>query len=415
MQAKNNYRITKYACYLGGGGMAATSVISPLLFVTFHDEYGISYTLLGFLVAANFLTQLSVDLIFSFFPKYFNIHKTIRAIPVIVFLGFAIYAVMPWLLPSATYLWLAIGTAVFSAAAGLAEVLLSPVIAAIPADNPEREMSKLHSAYAWGCVLIVVFCTGFLELFGTENWQILALILSVIPLIDAVLFAFSPLPDMNVGTGEVKSAAGVHTKGFLLFVFCIFLGGASELTMSEWVSSFIESGVGLPKIVGDMLGVVTFSAMLGIGRTAYAKFGKNVSFFMLIGMAGAALCYITAALSLNPAVALCACAVCGICVSMLWPGTLIFAEERFSNLGVASYALLAAGGDLGASVAPQLTGIISDVVATLGPAERIADALGISAEQVGIRAGMLSAAIFPLIGIAVIAVMRRSSAKGKSK
>ena len=120
MQAKNNYRITKYACYLGGGGMAATSVISPLLFVTFHDEYGISYTLLGLLVAANFLTQLSVDLIFSFFPKYFNIHKTIRAIPVIVFLGFAIYAVMPWLLPSATYLWLAIGTVVFSAAAGLA-------------------------------------------------------------------------------------------------------------------------------------------------------------------------------------------------------------------------------------------------------------------------------------------------------
>jgi fucose permease len=197
----------------------------------------------------------------------------------------------------------------------------------------------------------------------------------------------------------------------MLFVFCIFLGGASEVTMSEWVSSFIESGVGLPKIVGDMLGVAAFSLMLGIGRSGYAKFGKNVSLFMLIGMAGAAACYIIAGASLNPVVTLVACVVSGLCVSMLWPGTLIFAEERFSNLGVASYALLAAGGDLGASVAPQLVGIISDGVATLGVAESIAERLGITTEQVGMRAGMLSAAIFPIVGVIVIAVMRSKRRK----
>ena len=411
MKNTDKFKITRRACYLGGGSMAATSVMSPLLFVTFHDEYGISYTLLGLLVAVNFLTQLSVDLIFSFFSKHFNIHKTVRMIPVVVCLGFVIYAIMPWILPSLIYLWLALGTFVFSAAAGLGEVLFSPTVAAMPSENPEREMSKLHSSYAWGCVLVVCTCTAFLEIFGTKNWQYLALLISLVPLVDAVLFAFSPLPDMSISSSDETGCAGVKTQGFLLFVFCIFLGGASEVTMSEWVSSFIESGVGLPKIVGDLLGVALFSVMLGIGRSAYAKFGRNVSFFMLIGMIGAAACYLAASLSLNSVVSLTACAISGLCVSMLWPGTLIFAEERFSNLGVASYALLAAGGDLGAAVAPQMVGIVSDEVALLPIAESIGSALGITAEQVGMRAGMLSAAVFPIVGIITLLIMKSNNEK----
>ena len=414
MQKTDKFRVTKYACYLGGVNMATTSVMSPLLFVTFHDEYGISYTLLGLLVAVNFLTQLSVDLLFSFFPKLFNIHKTLRAIPVVVLLGFVVYAVMPWIMPSLVYLWLVIGTLVFSAAAGLGEVLFSPTIAAMPSDNPEREMSKLHSSYAWGCVLIVTLCTAFLEMFGTENWQILALILALLPLLDAVLFAISPLPNMDIGKSDGSSACGIGTQGFLLFIFCIFLGGASEVTMSEWVSSFIENGIGLPKIVGDLAGVALFSVMLGIGRSGYARFGKNISLLMLIGMIGATVCYFVASLSPSAILSLAACAVCGLCVSMLWPGTLIFAEGRFSTLGVASYALLAAGGDLGASVAPQMVGIVSDAVALSPVAERIGAALGITAEQVGMRAGILSASIFPLVGIVVLIVMRREARKHKN-
>ena len=64
---------------------------------------------------------------------------------------------------------------------------------------------------------------------------------------------------------------------FLLFIFCIFLGGASEVTMSEWVSSFIENGIGLPKIVGDILGMAMFAVLLVIARLLYAKYGKNIS------------------------------------------------------------------------------------------------------------------------------------------
>ena len=148
MLHSKEYQSAKYACYLGSGDMALVSVLSPLLFVTFREMYGISYTLLGLLVVANFLNQLSVDLLFSFFTKYFDIHKTVRTMPIFTFCGLAIYAIMPWIFPTYVYLWLIIGTIIFSASAGLGEVLLSPVIAAIPSDNSEREMSKFHSTYA---------------------------------------------------------------------------------------------------------------------------------------------------------------------------------------------------------------------------------------------------------------------------
>ena len=407
MKDNKMYRSTKWACYLGSGGMSMVSVLSPLLFVTFREMYGISYTLLGLLVVANFLTQLSIDLVFSFFTKYFNIHKTVRAMPVITFVGFMIYAIMPWIFPDLVYLWLIIGTIIFSASAGLGEVLLSPVIAAIPSDNPEREMSMLHSTYAWGCTIVVVVGTLFLKVAGTHNWQFLVLLLSVIPLIDAVLYAKSPLPPMHIGGSTEKGGVGFRNKGIILIVFCIFLGGATEVTMSEWVSNFIESGVGLPKVVGDILGVAMFAVMLGIGRTTYARIGKNIWRVMLWGMVGAAVCYLVASLALNAVAALIACALAGLCVSMLWPGTLIYAEENFPNLGVAVYALLAAGGDLGASVAPQLVGIVSDKIAVWSMAETIAQKLSITAEQVGIRAGMLIASAFPILGIIILLVMKR--------
>ncbi len=155
------YKLTKKACYLTGITMAISSNLSPLLFLTFRDMYGLSYTLLGLLVVINFFTQLAIDLIFTFLTKYFNIHKTVKLTPFIVFVGLILYAILPMLFPDTAFLWIVLGTVIFSVASGLSEVLISPVIAAIPSKNPEREMSKLHSMYAWGVVGVVIVSTLF--------------------------------------------------------------------------------------------------------------------------------------------------------------------------------------------------------------------------------------------------------------
>ena len=91
----NSYKITKAACYMTNISMSVVGNLSPLLFLTFNRQYGISFTLRGFLVLINFCTQLAIDLVFSFFTKYFDIHKSLRCMPILTALGLCVYAVFP--------------------------------------------------------------------------------------------------------------------------------------------------------------------------------------------------------------------------------------------------------------------------------------------------------------------------------
>lgn len=401
----DKYRLAKNGCYLTGATMAISANLSPLLFLTFREMYGLSFTLLGFIVVINFFTQLLIDLVFTFFNKYFNIHKTVRITPLIVFVGLVLYAVLPRLFPHMAFLWILIGTVIFSVASGLSEVLLSPVIAAIPSENPEREMSKLHSMYAWGVVCVVILSTLFIKVFGGANWMYLALFWSIVPFTAFLMFTKAQLPPMN-NFGGGKKETKIFSKGIVLCAICIFCGGAAECTMSQWASGFIENAIGIPKIYGDVIGVALFAMLLGIGRTLYGRYGKKIINVLLFGMLGAAVCYFTASLCLNPAVGIVACALTGIFTSMLWPGTLIYVEEKFENVSVAIYALMAAGGDMGASVAPQLLGIISDKFSLTDFAFKLSNILNISTEQVGMRVGLLVAGLFPVAGVLCILCMK---------
>ena len=73
----NAYTRTKRACYFAYLAMSSVFSLPALLFVTFREMYGISYTLLGTLVLVNFCTQLGIDLVFTFFTKRFKNKKTI--------------------------------------------------------------------------------------------------------------------------------------------------------------------------------------------------------------------------------------------------------------------------------------------------------------------------------------------------
>ncbi len=406
-----NYKRTKYGCYAANISMSAVGNLSPLLFIAFRELYGFSYTLLGTLVLVNFVTQLLIDLVFSFFSHKFNIPKTVKFTPVLAVIGFIIYALVPLLFPQAAYLGLLLGTIIFSASSGLCEVLLSPVIAAIPAENPDHEMSKLHSVYAWGVVAVVVIGTMYQLAFGAENWYYLALFLALIPLCSAILFAGAEIPPMQTPERTSGALAFFKDKNLWLCVFAIFLGGASECTMAQWSSGYLEQAVGLPKVWGDIFGVAMFGAALGLGRTLYSKYGKNVGKVLFLGAVGATACYAIAVFVNVPLVGLLACAFTGFCVSMLWPGSLIVASDKFPTGGVFIYAMMAAGGDLGASIGPQLVGVVTDTVMALPNASSLASTLSLTVEQLGMRAGMLVGLLFPLLGVAVFAVLWRSLKK----
>ena len=296
----------------------------------------------------------------------------------------------------------------FSAGSGLVEVRISPIIAALPAKDPDREMSKLHSIYAWGVVGVILFATLFLLIFGARFWQILALCFLLIPLSSAILFGGAKLPHMDTPEKASGVLALLKKPALWLCVLAIFLGGASECTMAQWCSGYLEAAMKIPKVWGDVFGVALFGLMLGLGRTMYAKKGKHIERVLFLSAIGATVCYGTAALSGIPILGLIACGMTGLLTAMLWPGCLIVAADRVPTGGVFIYAMMAAGGDLGASVGPQLVGVITDGVAANPAAWELAAKLGLSGEQLGMKCGVLVGMLFPLIAILVYLYIWRS-------
>ena len=409
-----HYNRTRFACFSAYFTMSSVFCVPPLLFVTFRELYGISYTLLGTLVLVNFCTQLLVDLIFTAFSKRFNYKIIVRVMPLVTSLGLGLYALLPTLFPQKAYLGLLLGTIVFSVASGLSEVLLSPTIAALPSENPQRDMSTLHSLYAFGVVTMVVVSTLFLKLFSFENWDYLIYFLAALPVFSSLLFLFSPMPDF-VSADETATVSGTkkRTMGLVFCVLCIFFGSCAENVMSNWISSYMENALGVEKALGDILGVAMFAVLLGLARISYARFGKKIFRVLLCGMIGASVCYLVVAFSSNTYLAFAACILTGLCTSMLWPGSLIMMEENLPGMGVAAYALMAAGGDLGASAAPQLMGVVIDGVSASGFVRELSVSLGITAEQVGLKVGMLVSALFPIIGVVVLLLAMRYFKKNR--
>ncbi len=409
-----NFKRCKLACYTAYFTMSSIFSLPPLLFVTFRELYDISYTLLGTLVLTNFVTQLTVDLIFTAFSKHFSIKKIVRTMPLITCLGLLVYAFAPTFFPVHTYVGLLLGTVIFSVSAGLSEVLLSPVIAAIPSQTPDRDMSMLHSLYAFGVFTVVMISTAFLKIFGQENWQYLAVFFALLPVFAAVLFFFSPMPEMKNEEGakaQSTSKRRILTMGLL--VACIFFGSCAENTMGNWMSGFMEKSLHIDKALGDILGMAMFAILLGCTRIAYAKYGKNIARVLMIGMIGASVCYLTAGFVNFVPVVFAACILTGIFTSMLWPGALIFMEENVPGIGVSAYALMAAGGDLGASIAPQLMGVVTDKVALSQFAIKLSEKTALTTEQIGMKCGMVVTAVFPVLGILVLVLAMRHFKKIK--
>ena len=396
-----NVKRIKAAAYSMNVSMAVVGNLPPLLFITFHKLYGISYSLLGLLVLVNFSTQLLVDLLFTFCSHRFNIERTVKLTPVLTIAGLAVFTLWPTFFSESAYLGLVIGTVIFSSSAGLAEVLLNPVITALPSDNTERDLSMLHSSYAWGAVGVVLFGAFYLLVFGSLAWQYLVMIMACMPLVSFLLYFGAEMPEIKTGSEGGFSASTLKSRQLWLCVVAIFLGGALECTMAQWCSGFTEIALGLPKIYGDVFGVALFSVMLGTGRTLYTKYGRNVEKVLLIGVVASFVCYLTAALSGNAIVGLMACALTGLSASMLWPGSIITVSERIPTGGVVMFALMAAGGDLGASVGPELVGIITDTVSANARMLDLAARLGMTGEQLGMKCGLLVGALFALIAIPV--------------
>lgn len=358
--SKNIYGRTKIACYLGFVTQAICANFLPLLYITFHKSYGISFGALSLISTLFFFTQLVVDFICATIVDKIGYRPCVITAEVTSFLGLAGLTLLPDLMPSpiAGILFCVI---LYAIGSGLAEVLVSPIIEACPFDNKDSIMSLLHSFYCWGWVFVILGSTAFFTIFGIENWKILALLWSAIPLFNIYNFAVCPIEKLTEDGEGMNMGQLFKTKIFWVFILLMVCAGSSEIAMAQWALAFAESALGVSKTIGDLAGPCGFAVCMGISRSIYGKFGEKVdlSKFMIFSGLLCTICYLVAGISNIPVLGLIGCAVCGFSVGIMWPGSISISSKILPKGGTAMFALLALAGDLGGSVGPTIIGTVS--------------------------------------------------------
>lgn len=367
----NQYNKTITACFVGYIVQAIVNNFVPLLFLVFQRNYGIPLSQITLLVTFNFGIQLLVDLLSAGFVDKIGYRVSMVAAHILSALGLILLTILPTILPS-PFIGILISVMVYAIGGGLLEVLVSPVVEACPSDNmeerhsKEKAMSMLHSFYCWGHVGVVLLSTIFFQLFGTQNWKIMAVLWAVIPLCNAFVFTKVPIATLlEEGDAGISLKELFGMKLFWILLIMMICAGASEQAVSQWASTFAEQGLGISKTAGDLAGPMAFAILMGTARAFYGKYGDRIQLdrFMVYSSVLCILSYLGISLLPIPQLNLLSCAICGLSVGIMWPGTFSKAAKSLPKGGTAMFALLALGGDVGCSGGPTLVGFISDKLA----------------------------------------------------
>ena len=408
----DNNRLIVRCCYLGMFIQALVINLTPLLFIPLKDQLGLTYEQVGRLVLINFLTQMVVDLICSGLVDRINVKPLTVAANLLAGAGLWIFALAPTYAPT-PYVGLALGTIVFSIGCGLLEVLLSPIINAVPSERKAADMAVLHAFYPIGKVTVIIVTALALHQIGAEHWRAIMLAWSIFPFVNTLGFLLVRLPPFAHASTRQTLRELVRKPTFLMLLLALGLAGATELTIAQWASAFAEKGLGVPKLVGDLLGFCLFGVGMIIGRLWFGVRGEqmNLRRIMIGSTLLAAAMYLVTSLAPSPWLALAACAAAGLFVAMLWPGTLSLATAAFPLAGGSMFALLAAAGDTGAALMPWGLGLVADQVAAHPIPLAALFGAGLSPDQLGLRAGLLVAMLCPLAMALVLWRLREASAQ----
>jgi fucose permease len=332
---------------------AIVNNLAPLLFVTFQRQFGISLEKISLLIIINFAVQITTDFLSARYVDKVGYRVALIVANSCCFLGLMGLGIFPYIF-SDTYAGLILAVVINAIGGGIMEVVVSPVVEALPGDEKESAMSMLHSFYCWGQVSVVILSTIYFNTVGIEQWRYMSMLWALIPLCGGLLVSRVPMCAL-VEEGESTPLRKLFkVKLFWILFILMICSGASELAMSQWASLFAEEGLGVSKTLGDLLGPCFFAVLMGISRTIYGFYGSKMDLKKTIA-GSSVLCiisYLVAVFSPNPVVALLGCAFCGFSVGIMWPGVFSLSSKFYPQGGTAMFAILALGGDVGCATGP---------------------------------------------------------------
>lgn len=384
---KFNFKTTMISCFVAYVVQAIVNNFIPLLFLTFQNNYGIPLSQITLLVTINFGVQLLVDFLASKYVDKIGYRPCIVGAHICSAAGLILLTVLPEIM--SPFFGILISVITYAIGGGLIEVLISPIMESCPTDNKETAMSLLHSFYCWGHVGVVLISTIFFQVAGIGTWKLLSCIWAAIPLVNAVIFSKTPIASLisEGETGMTLKELFVN-KTFWILMLMMLCAGASEQAVSQWASVFAEQGLGISKAAGDLAGPMAFAICMGSARALYGKYGEKIDLDMF--MKGSSLlcigAYLLISLSPIPVLSLVGCAISGMAVGIMWPGTFSKAAVALKKGGTAMFAMLALAGDLGCSSGPTLVGLVTEAAGG------------------NMKMGILAAVIFPAMLVVSLCV-----------
>lgn len=358
---KLTYKHTLVACFIAYMVQAIVCNFAPLLFVSWNMEFNISLVELTSVVTVTFFTQIVVDLASARFAEQIGYKVCLVISHLCSTLGFVLLSFLPYVLPN-PFVGIMISVVLYSIGSGLLEVLISPVVESCPTDNKAGAMSLLHSFYCWGTVFVIGVSSLFFVVAGRDNWRFLSIAWAAFSLVNGMFFCLVPIKEPKEHKKEQPSTAIFKNRFFYFAIVLMICAGSAELAMSQWASTFAETGLHVSKTVGDLAGPLAFAVLMGIGRVAFGRISVKYSIENYLKFS-AILCicsYLLACLSPIPALSLVGCAVCGFSVSAMWPGTISLSTKITKSTSTLMFAMLAVSGDIGCTVGPTLIGWITN-------------------------------------------------------
>lgn len=277
-------------------------------------------------------------------------------------------------------------SALLGLGAGVLDMILSPIVSALQPEKRTAALNWLHSFYCVGSVATVVICSLGLRL--GISWRTIAVAIIAGPVV--VFAGFIPL--------RVPALVHEHAErtpfrrlalsaGFLAGLAVIFLAGATEQGVVQWLPAYTERGLGFSKAAGAMT-LAAYSVMMIAGRMLAAVAARHIRAIPLMRTACAlsAVCILTACFGTRT-LALVACVMTGWTVSCLWPTTLGLVADRFPHGGASMFAWMAGIGNSGCIVMPWLIGVV--------------------AERSHLNIGLAVTVLCPLVMIGLLALIRR--------
>ena len=355
---------TIYSCYLAYVTQAIINNLPPLFFATFNREFGISLERISILISVNFCVQILVDFIAPSVLRRVGYRAVGISSFVLSFVGLSSFAWLPFVLPD-PYVGILLCMIFNAIGGGILEVIVSPMVEAVPGDNKEAAMSMLHSFYCWGHMGVVLLSTAFFAIAGISQWRFLPLLWGIVPLVTCLLFFKIPIysvPGDEGHSDEMAPAIPLFRRRIFWVLFLLMIcSGASEQAVSQWSSLFAEEGLGVSKTMGDLLGPCAFAFFMGLSRLLSGMQGEKLD--VRRGLLGtSALCilgYLLTSLSPWPLLSLAGCALCGFSVGLMWPGVFSLGAILCRGGGTQMYAMFALAGDVGCSTGPALVGFVT--------------------------------------------------------